>query len=127
MGSVIGWSSGAIFACLCLAGPDLVRLLLGRTDLQATHVLWICAAALCVDVSYHGVVQVIFARGQAGFLAKYTWIELTVNLSATVVGVELYGPVGSALALAITILVTDIIGFPIIMRGRWGCPVGRFV
>jgi len=127
MGRVAGWSSGAIFACLCLAGQDLVRLLLGRSDLQATHVLWICAAALCVDVSYHGVVQVIFARGQAGFLAKYTGIELTVNLSATIVGVELYGPVGSALALAITIVVTDLIGFPFIMRGRWSRPAARFV
>ena len=127
VGKVVGWSSGVAFICLALLGPDLVRLLGGREDRQATYVLWICSAALCVDVSFHGVVQVIFARGEQGFLAKYTWIELIVNLTATVAGVELFGPVGSAWALAVTILVTDVIGFPIIMRGRWGTPAGRFV
>jgi O-antigen/teichoic acid export membrane protein len=89
--------------------------------------MWICAAALCLDVSYHGVVQVVFARGQQSLMAKYTWIELILNLSVTVIGVKLYGPLGSALALAITVVATDIIGFPIIMRGRWGSPAGRFV
>jgi len=127
MGRVVGWSSGSLFACLGLGGPDLVRLLLGRPDMQATHVLWICAAALCVDTSYHGVVQVLFARGKAGLMVKYTWIELVVNLSVTIVGVDLYGAVGSALALAATIVVTDFILFPFIMRHQWGQPAARFV
>jgi hypothetical protein len=95
--------------------------------MESVHVMWICAAALCVDVSYHGVVQTMFARGQQGILAKYTWIELILNLSATIVGVKFFGPLGSALALAITIFVTDIVGFPIIARGRWGSLPGRFV
>jgi O-antigen/teichoic acid export membrane protein len=80
-----------------------------------------------IDVSYHGVVQVIYARGQQGFLAKYSWIEFTFNIGATFVFVRFFGPVGSAWALAATILVTDVIGFPIIMRGRWTAHAGRFV
>lgn len=127
LGRVVGWITGSAFAGLCLLGAGLVRLLLGRSSAQATEVLWICAAALAVDVSYHGVVQVIFARGEQGSLAKYSWIELTFNLAATYVLVRLYGPVGSAWTLAATIVVTDIVGFPIIMRGRWGSPPGRFV
>jgi O-antigen/teichoic acid export membrane protein len=127
LGRIIGWTSGAVFGCLCLAGSDLVRVLYGRSNMESVHVMWICAAALCVDVSYHGVVQTMFARGQQGILAKYTWIELILNLSATIVGVKFFGPLGSALALAITIFVTDIVGFPIIARGRWGSLPGRFV
>ena len=60
-------------------------------------------------------------------MAKFTWVELVLNLSVTVLGVKLFGPLGSALALAITISATDFIGFPIIARGRWGSPPGRFV
>jgi O-antigen/teichoic acid export membrane protein len=127
LGRIIGWGSGAAFGCLCLVGADLVRIFYGRSDSQSLHVMWICAAALCLDASYHGVVQVVFARGQQSLMAKYTWIELILNLTVTVIGVKLYGPLGSALALAITVVVTDIIGFPIIMRGRWGSPAGRFV
>ena len=96
IGRVVGWSSGVAFAGLCLDGPALVHLLLGRQSSQATLVLWITAGALCVDVSYHGVVQVLFARAQQGFLAKYTWIELPVNLTVTIIAVDLFGAVGSA-------------------------------
>lgn len=127
LGNIVGWLSGALFAGLCLLAADLVRLLLGHANAQADEVLWISAAALTIDVSYHGVVQVIFARGQQGLLAKYSWVELVFNLAATYVFVRLEGPVGSAWALAGTIVVTDIIGFPWIMRGRWGSPAGRFV
>jgi O-antigen/teichoic acid export membrane protein len=127
LGRVVGWITGSVFAGLCLLGAGLVHLLLGRPSVQATEVLWICAAALAVDVAYHGAVQVIFARGEQGNLAKYSWIELTFNLAATYVLVRLYGPVGSAWTLAATIVVTDLVGFPIIMRGRWGTPPGRFV
>jgi O-antigen/teichoic acid export membrane protein len=126
-GKMVGWLTGSAFSGLCLLGADLVDVLLGHSDWQATQVVWICSAALAVDVSYHGVVQVIFARGQQGMMAKYSWIELSVNLAATYVFVRLYGPVGSAWALAGTIVVTDLIGFPIIMRRRWGSPAGRFV
>jgi O-antigen/teichoic acid export membrane protein len=126
-GCVVGWSTGVAFACLGLLGADIVRLLLGRPDWRAEEVLWISAAALAVDASYHGVVQVVFARGEQGFLAKYSWIELTFNLAATYIFVRLQGPVGSAWALAATIVVTDIVGFPFIMRGHWGSPAGRFV
>jgi O-antigen/teichoic acid export membrane protein len=127
LGGSIGWASGALFGALCLLGPDFVRFLYGRSDSTSVHILWICSAALCIDVSYHGVVQGIFARGQQGVMAKFTWVELVLNLSVTVLGVKLFGPLGSALALAITISATDFIGFPIIARGRWGSPPGRFV
>jgi hypothetical protein len=60
-------------------------------------------------------------------MVKVTWFELLMNLSATLLGVELFGPVGSAIALAITIVTMDIVWFPIVMRGRWGVPAGRFV
>jgi O-antigen/teichoic acid export membrane protein len=127
IGKVTGWVTGWLFASLCLLSMDIVRLLLGRSNEQAGEIIWICAAALTVDVSYHGFVQVIYARGEQGFLAKYSWIELVFNLGATCLFVDLFGPVGSAWALAGTILVTDVIGVPIIMRGRWGSAAGRFV
>jgi O-antigen/teichoic acid export membrane protein len=127
IGRVVGWASGISFAALALMGANLVRLMLSRSDGHAALVLWVCSGAVCVDVAFHGVVQVIFARGEQRFLAKYSWIELTVNIAATIVGVKLYGPVGSAFALAATILVTDIVGFPLIMRGRWGSSPARFV
>lgn len=127
LGRVVGWITGTVFAGIGLLGAGLVHLLLGHSSARATEVLWICTVALAVDVSYHGAVQVIFARGEQGNLAKYSWIELTFNLVATYVLVRLYGPVGSAWTLAATIVVTDLVGFPIIMRGRWGTPPGRFV
>ena len=127
MGRISGWIAGWVFASLCLLSNDVVRLLLGHDNPQASQVLWICSAALMVDVSYHGIIQVIYARGQQGFLAKYSWIELVFNLAATCVLVRQFGPVGSAWALAATIVLTDLVGFPIIMRGRWGSSAGRFV
>jgi O-antigen/teichoic acid export membrane protein len=120
LGKIVGWFTGAAYASLCLVAADFARLLLGRSDFQATEILWISAAALTVDVSFHGVVQVIFAQGQQGRLAKYSWIELTFNLAVTYFFVRWDGPVGSAWALAGTIVLTDMIGFPLLMRGRYG-------
>lgn len=141
LGSVVGWASGIAFGSVALLAPDIVKILLGHSSFVAVHVLWVTTGALAVDVSYHGVVQVIFARGYQGRLAKFTWVELAINLAATTAFVIEFGAFGSALALAVTIFAMDIIGFPLMMRtGRrlrpgahariapaWGSPAGRFV
>jgi O-antigen/teichoic acid export membrane protein len=127
MGSTVGWLTGATFAALALVGPDVVRLFLGRTSGTGDAVLWICSGALCLDAAYHGVVQILAARGEQRVIARYFWLELIINLLATFVGVDLFGPVGSALALALTTAVMDLVVFPVVMRGRWGSPAGRFV
>jgi O-antigen/teichoic acid export membrane protein len=127
MGRVTGWFAGWMFASLCLLSNDVVKLFLGHSNPQASQVLWICSGALMVDASYHGIIQVVYARGQQSFLARYSWIELLFNLGATCVLVREFGPVGSAWALAATIALTDLIGFPIIMKRHWSSPAGRFV
>ena len=126
-GRVVGWVSGLAFGGLVLLGSDAVRLFLGRSDEQAVTVLVICSCALCLDVCFHGVEQVLLARGEQSVLARYMAVDLVVNLGATVIGVILFGPVGSAIALAATIGIRDLIAFPLIMRGRWLSPAGRFV
>jgi O-antigen/teichoic acid export membrane protein len=98
MDRIVGWSTNICFASLALLGPDLVCVLLGQDSPTAYHIVWIVSAALAVDVSYHGVVQVLFARGMQGRITKFTRIELATNLGATAVFVALFGPTGSALA-----------------------------
>jgi O-antigen/teichoic acid export membrane protein len=127
MGRIVGWLTGVAFGSVVVLADPLMRLLLGHPSAEAVHIVWITAGAMAIDVSYHGPVQVIFARAEQGRLAKYTWIELVVNLAATIVLVKMMGAVGSAWALAITIVVTDLVGYPIIMRGHWGSKPGRFV
>ena len=127
LGRLVGWCSGALFGSLALFAGDFVRLISGHANRPAAEILWICSAAVCVDISFHGAVQIIFARGHQGLLAKYTWVELAFNLVVTVIGVHLWGPVGSAWALAVTIVITDLIGFPIIFRRRWHGNPGLFV
>jgi O-antigen/teichoic acid export membrane protein len=127
MGRIVGWLTGVAFGSVVVLADPLMKLLLGHPSNQAVHILWITAGAMAIDVSYHGPVQVIFARAEQGRLARFSVIELVVNLAATIVLVKMMGAVGSAWALAVTIVVTDLVGFPVIIRGHWGSKPGRFV
>jgi O-antigen/teichoic acid export membrane protein len=123
---VVSWCAGAIYAGIAMLAPELVQCILGHTDLLAEQVLVCFSCGLAIDTCFHGIVLQMFVRGNQQAFVKWSPVELVLNLALTVALIVSFGPVGAALAAVVTYVAMDIALFPLVMRGHWPQPAGRF-
>jgi O-antigen/teichoic acid export membrane protein len=123
----LSWLAATAYAAVAMLSADIVELLLGHADGTAQAVLILFCAGLALDACYSGVVQVMYARGRHTVFARWSLVELGLNLALTVLLVALFGAIGAGVAALVTFAFVDLVLFPVLMRGEWGEPAGRYV
>lgn len=108
---------GAIcFGVIALFREDVVRLLFGRADPLAELVMLLFSLIFAVHLGLHGLFMLLVARNRQRVVALVVPVELAINLSLTVILVQVFGPWGAALAGVISYGFTDLVLFPFLAR-----------
>lgn len=110
-------ATGLVLTALLRA--DVVTVLLGRPSALAEDVVVITCAVCLANLTLHGLVSLLIARGEQGLMARLVAIELPLNLVLTVGLVLAVGAAGAALATLATVALLNFVAFPIASRGRF--------
>lgn len=110
-------ATGLVLAALLRA--DVVAVLLGRPSALAEDVVVITCAVCMANLTLHGLVSLLIARGEQALMARLVAIELPLNLVLTVGLVVAMGAAGAALATLATVALLNFVAFPIASRGRF--------
>ena len=110
-------ATGLVLAALLRA--DVVPVLLGRPSALAEDVVAVTCAVCMANLTLHGLVSLLIARGEHVVMARLVAIELPLNLVLTVGFVLALGAVGAALATLATVALLNFVAFPLASRGRF--------
>lgn len=106
-------------ALAALLRADVVAVMLGRPSALAEVVVVITCAVCMANLTLHGLVSLLIARGEQALMARLVAVELPLNLVLTVGLVLAMGAAGAALATLATVLLLNFVAFPIASRGRF--------
>jgi O-antigen/teichoic acid export membrane protein len=113
---VTGFIDGSALVTMILLRADVVTALLGHQSVLAEEVLVVFCAAAIANISVHGLALLLIARGRQGVFIRLVSVEAGANLVLTIVFAIVIGPVGAALATLVTIVVSNVLAFPFIVR-----------
>jgi O-antigen/teichoic acid export membrane protein len=113
---VIAFIAGATFATLIVLRIDVVTVITGHASALGESVLVVFCCIWLANVPVHGLNLLLIARGRQNAFIWLVGIEAVANLVLTVVFAIEIGPIGAAYATLVTIVVSNVIVFPYIVR-----------
>jgi O-antigen/teichoic acid export membrane protein len=113
---VIAYIVGAAFATLIELRVDVVEVITGRSSHLAEAVLVVFCCIWLANVPVHGLSLLLIARGRQNAFIWLVGAEATANLVLTIVFALTIGPIGPAYATLVTIVVSNVIIFPHVVR-----------
>jgi O-antigen/teichoic acid export membrane protein len=113
---VAAFIGGAVFATMILLRTDIVRVVLGRPSTLAESVLIAFSGIWLANIAVHGPSLLLIARGRQRVFVPLVAAEATANLALTAPLAIWMGPIGAAVATLGTIVVSDLVVFPYLVR-----------
>jgi len=113
---VASYVAGSSFCAMALLRADVVTVLVGHRSILAEEVLLVFCGVWLVNVPVHGLMLLLIARGRQSVFIPLVAAEAIANLALTVVFAMVIGPIGAALATLVTIVVTNVIVLPVLVR-----------
>jgi O-antigen/teichoic acid export membrane protein len=113
---VASYVAGSSFCAMVLLRADVVTVLVGSQSTLAEEVLMVFCGVWIINIPVHGLMLLLIARGRQGVFIPLVAAEAIANLALTVVFALVIGPIGAALATLVTIVVTNVIVLPILVR-----------
>lgn len=113
---IAAFVSGTLFAVFMVFRRDIAILVIGHQSDLAESIFVIFCLVYLANVPVHGLNLLLIARGRQ---KKFVWIvglEAILNIMLTIVFVLVIGPVGAAYATLLTLVVSNLIVFPIVVR-----------
>jgi O-antigen/teichoic acid export membrane protein len=110
------YASGVAFGAIVMLRTDVVTLIVGHSDHLATTVLIIFAAVWISNVPVHGLALLLIARARHRTFIPLVAVEAIANIVLTIVFVYAFGAVGAAVATLVTIVVSNDVVFPMLVR-----------
>jgi O-antigen/teichoic acid export membrane protein len=101
---------------MALLRADVVTVLVGHRSILAEEVLLVFCGVWLVNIPVHGLMLLLIARGRQSVFIPLVAVEAIANLALTVVFAMVIGPIGAALATLVTIVVTNVIVLPVLVR-----------
>jgi len=117
---VAGYVAGSSFCAMALLRADVVTVIVGHQSSLAEEVLMVFCGVWLVNIPVHGLMLLLIARGKQGVFIPLVAAEAIANLALTVLFAVVIGPIGPALATLVTIIVTNVIVLPILVRKEFG-------
>ena len=116
---LVSFVAAVAFATCILLRREVVELLTGRSSsLSETVLVLLCIAGL-IDVGLHGPASLLVARGRQALMARAVVLEIPLNVILSVGLVLAVGATGAAWATLTTVLVMDLLVFPLVSRGQF--------
>lgn len=108
-------TGGVLGTCVALREP-IVRALVGRDDATTATVLAVFAAVWLANFAVHGVSLWLIAQQQHAVLVPVVFVEFVANVALTVAVVPRFGAVGCAYATLATLVLSNCIALPLLLR-----------
>ncbi len=113
---VAAFIAGAMFATVIVLRVDVVMVVMGHPSALAESVLVVFCCIWLANVPVHGLNLLLIARGRQNVFIWLVGVEATANFVLTIVFAILMGPIGAAYATLVTIVASNVIVFPHIVR-----------
>jgi O-antigen/teichoic acid export membrane protein len=122
---VASFVAGAVFATVILLRVDVVVIVTGRASALGESVLVVFCCVWLANVPVHGLSLLLIARGRQNVFVWLVGVEAAANLVLTIVITVLIGPIGAAYATLVTIVVSNVIVFPHLVRHEFSEAAAR--
>jgi O-antigen/teichoic acid export membrane protein len=122
---VAAFISGAMFATVIVLRVDVIAVVTGRASHLGETVLVVFCCVWLANVPVHGLSLLLIARGRQ---KRFVWLvatEAAANLALTVVFAIVIGPIGAAYATLVTIVVSNVVIFPYLVREEFSTGAAR--
>ena len=113
---VAAFVAGAMFATVIVLRVDVVMVVTGHPSALAESVLVVFCCIWLANVPIHGLSLLLIARGRQNVFVWLVGVEAVANLALSIVFALVIGPIGVAYATLVTIVVSNVIVFPMIVR-----------
>ncbi|MFZ0668182.1 MAG: oligosaccharide flippase family protein [Acidimicrobiales bacterium] len=113
---IVCFATGIAFGALVMLRTDVVTIIMGHSTGLATTVLILFCATWVANTPVHGISLVLVARGRQKTFIPLVTAELVANLVLTIIFVAAFGPIGAAVATLGTIVVSNDLLFPLVVR-----------
>lgn len=113
---VAAFVGGAAFATVILLRADVVRAVLGRPSALAESVLIVFCGIWMANIPLHGPGLLLIARGRQRVFVSLIAAETVANLALTAPFAIWMGPIGATVATLVTIVISNVIVFPYLVR-----------
>jgi O-antigen/teichoic acid export membrane protein len=113
---VMSYGAGVAFAEVVMLRSDVVTLIVGHSDHLATTVLIVFSGIWIANIPVHGLALLLIARGRQRTFVPLVAAEAVANVALTIAFVYAFGPVGAAVATLVTIVISNDVLLPILIR-----------
>jgi GT2 family glycosyltransferase/O-antigen/teichoic acid export membrane protein len=127
LSAVVSALAGVLFTVIALERDGIVRVVGGTSDSLAAAVLACFCAVWLGNTIQHGLALLLIARRRERVYLPLVVGELLANLVLTIVLVRLMGPVGAALATLVTIVTSNVLLLPVVVRRETNRPAWRLI
>ena len=122
-----GCIAGLGFGVMMLQRDGLAALLTGGSASLTSSVLVIFAFVWLSNATQHCVGLLLIARGRQRSYIPFVCVELLANVALTVVFGRRFGPTGAAVATLVTIVLSNLLVLPLVVRRELSLNVFRLV
>jgi O-antigen/teichoic acid export membrane protein len=105
-----------MFATVIVLRVEVVVVVTGHASALGESVLVVFCCVWLANVPVHGLNLLLIARGRQKVFIWLVGVEASANLVLTIVFAVVIGPIGAAYATLVTIVVSNVILFPHIVR-----------
>ena len=113
---VAAFVAGTVFAIVIVLRVDVVMVVTGRPDALAESVLVVFSCIWLANVPVHGLSLLLIARGRQNVFVWLVGVEAAANIALSIVFAVVIGPIGAAYATLVTIVMSNVFVFPILVR-----------
>ena len=113
---VSAFVAGALFATLIVLRSNVVDVVTGHTSTLGQSVLVVFCCIWLANIPVHGLSLLLIARGRQSVFVRLVGSEAVANIVLTVVFALAIGPIGAAYATLFTIVVSNVLVFPHLVR-----------
>ena len=113
---VAAYVAGAMFAVVIMLRVDVIMVVTGHPSALAESVLVLFCCIWLANVPVHGLNLLLIARGRQNVFVWLVAVEAVANLALTIFFAVVIGPIGAAAATLVTIVVSNVFVFPVIVR-----------
>ncbi len=113
---VAAFVASAMFAIVIMLRADVIMVVTGHPSVLAESILVVFCCIWLANVPVHGLNLLLIARGRQNVFTWLVGVEAAANLALTIVFAVVMGPIGAAYATLLTIVVSNVFVFPVIVR-----------
>jgi O-antigen/teichoic acid export membrane protein len=113
---VASFVAGAVFATVIVLRVDVLMVVTGHASALGESVLVVFCCVWLANVPIHGLSLLLIARGRQNVFVWLVGVEASANLALTIVFAVVIGPIGAAYATLVTIVASNLIVFPHLVR-----------